>query len=352
MCLSACTWEDFKNKAKDVWDNLVAIDDNGNDMLNGETYEMPSAMTFRSSAPNTSKSVTLTVSFSPSTAKTPDIVWSVAWDTSSTNTWKDGKNIDDYLTVSPNSTSSLKAGVQFKEDFGCPIVITASVRLNPEIKSSCTCNCYQNYEITGFRYIGDDISTLMGSDFVLCFNENSSLDLNGEEFTQTFFRNAFEVSTAGHFDFDVNSSSVYTRAVTSPTMKIYVKASDAFYNAVIANSDIMSHYPDIRNNWGGYAEVKRTAFNTPSDYEMNYSISLTDLVFTMFKGLIDSTTYAADFYDLKNVMRSVSGNHFMFKIEFSSTAYDGSTEFGMRFSDNAMGAVATSLSMSKSFLNF
>lgn len=63
-----------------------------------------------------------------------ELTWSPAFKT--TSGWASGKNVTDYVTVTPSSdTHSIT--VKCKQAFGTPIVITATSVDNPEVKATC-----------------------------------------------------------------------------------------------------------------------------------------------------------------------------------------------------------------------
>ena len=357
MCLSACTWEDFKNKAKDVWDNLVAVDDNGNDMLNGETYEMPSAMTFRSSAPNTTKSVTLTATIEPSTAANKNLDWSVAWKNAN-STWATGKTVTSYVTVTPASDGASTATVKFLADFGEQIVLTVKSRVNAYASATCTIDCWQAASFNCFNYeVTTDTVNYMWS-----FGENESdirfLGRLSEEVCSREDIRCHSNANANNRDtVSLNKSQTYTKAVSLSDISVYVRLSDALVTEIKKDDALYSYFRDVANN-GNFAtkQVFRTSFYTSatdSDY-----ISYIDIYEEMFCGLLTSYTGQAPIIiqlcnKLQTALQAVSGDHFIMTVNSTfSSGYTESVSFGMRFSDSSIGLVAESVSLSSTALNF
>ncbi len=64
------------------------------------------------------------------------VTWSIAWKNPS-STWASGKNVADYVTISP---SGLTCSASNKAAFGEPIVVTATAKQNAAKKASCEFN--------------------------------------------------------------------------------------------------------------------------------------------------------------------------------------------------------------------
>jgi len=78
----------------------VAVDGNGNEITDGQT--MPERMAFvRTSAANSTASVSVTASITPSDAMYTDPTWTVAWKDSTV-----AKNVSEYVTVTPNDLTA------------------------------------------------------------------------------------------------------------------------------------------------------------------------------------------------------------------------------------------------------
>lgn len=89
-------------------------------------------------SPLSESAVTLTVTVTPTEATYPQVDWTVSF--ASGSGWASGKNISDYVTVTPSSDGALTATAECKQPFGEQVVITVKSRKNPEALASCTCN--------------------------------------------------------------------------------------------------------------------------------------------------------------------------------------------------------------------
>lgn len=78
-----------------------------------------------------------TATITPSDATNQKVNWSVAFKNAGSE-WANGKNISDYVTVTPTSDGSLNADVTCKAAFGEQIILTVTSRDNAEAKATAT----------------------------------------------------------------------------------------------------------------------------------------------------------------------------------------------------------------------
>lgn len=78
-----------------------------------------------------------TATITPSDATNKKVDWSVAFKNAGSE-WANGKNISDYVTVTPTSDGSLNADVTCKAAFGEQIILTVTSRDNAEAKATAT----------------------------------------------------------------------------------------------------------------------------------------------------------------------------------------------------------------------
>ena len=86
----------------------------------------------------------VTAYITPSDALNQEVDWSVAWKNPS-SAWAKGKDVTDYVTITPTSDGALTATVECIEAFGEQVLVTATSRDNPSAKGSCTANYMQRY---------------------------------------------------------------------------------------------------------------------------------------------------------------------------------------------------------------
>lgn len=78
-----------------------------------------------------------TATITPADATDQKVNWSVAFKNAGSE-WANGKNISDYVTVTPTSDGSLYADVTCKAAFGEQIILTVTSRDNAEAKATAT----------------------------------------------------------------------------------------------------------------------------------------------------------------------------------------------------------------------
>lgn len=80
---------------------------------------------------------TLTATVTPSEVSNVFVDWSVEF-ADSDSEWARGKNVTDYVVVTPVSNGALTATAECKAEFGEQIIIKVTSRDNPEIFASCS----------------------------------------------------------------------------------------------------------------------------------------------------------------------------------------------------------------------
>lgn len=111
-------------KSIDVDDNVIAIDNDGNPLVEGEIYAMPKGIMFMTSSKTTTPSVTVRANIKPANADDKRVTWT-SEDTSE-------------VTVTPDANNPLIATIICIRalTFGAVNVTCTSVE-NPEIKAVC-----------------------------------------------------------------------------------------------------------------------------------------------------------------------------------------------------------------------
>lgn len=78
---------------------------------------------------------TITATITPSNATYKTLDWSVAW-ANANSSWAKGKTVTDYFTVAPTSEGATTATWQCLQDFGEPIIVTATSQSNPDVSGT------------------------------------------------------------------------------------------------------------------------------------------------------------------------------------------------------------------------
>ena len=153
-----------------VNEQATVMDGEGNAMVSGKTYAMPQRMVFAATAAEAataSEGITLTATVSPETADNKAVDWSVAF-VNPSSSWAKGKNVADYVTVTPTSDGALTANVSCLKAFGEQIKVTVTSRVNPEAKAECTLDYARRILDTALYHEEMDKNILeFGSDEIL-----------------------------------------------------------------------------------------------------------------------------------------------------------------------------------------
>ncbi len=122
----------------DSADNVT--DENG-EVLSEGVNVMPARMTFRSARAITgeskSNSATIQANIKPDNATNKNVSWSVAF-VNPQSAWATGKNVSDYVTVTPQSVGSNIATVECLKPFGEQIKLMVVSESNANAKAECT----------------------------------------------------------------------------------------------------------------------------------------------------------------------------------------------------------------------
>ena len=112
-------------------------DENGN-ALTETVNAMPTRMTFRNekmlSSEKEYEGVTIQATVKPDNATNKNVSWSVSF-LNANSAWAKGKNVNDYVTVTPQSEGSNIATVECLQPFGEQIKITVTSLSNPNAKA-------------------------------------------------------------------------------------------------------------------------------------------------------------------------------------------------------------------------
>ena len=357
VCFSACTtFDQVLEKVSDTIENVVAVDDSGTAMYDGPTYEMPRALKFFGASPNSNKTVRLTAMIEPASASDKSVDWSVSF-VNPSSTWATGKTATDYVTVTPTSDGALTADVHFIANFGEQILVTVASREVSSVTASCTVDCYQDATSLAEFSIGGEQSFSIRH----AFSNNGTIDLLDIEHFYSSNNDIYSLDStpawvrAPHII--VDSSQPYTVPASVQSFRFYVERSTALGNALASSfTDVQNQnmYSAVMN----YTEVLNTSYNANnSTYPNSNYISLIDFYEVLFSHnltagqstLINGNTYNR----VVTALQNVSGTHFSVKVDVTYTDIGTvSYEYDMRFSNQSLGLVATSISMDQNAITF
>ena len=122
-------------------ESVGSVTEEHGEVLSEGVNVMPTRMTFRNARAITGESkansVTVQASIKPDNATNKNVSWSVVF-VNPESTWAKGKNVNDYITVTPQSVGSNIATVECLNAFGEQIKITVTSESNPEAKAETT----------------------------------------------------------------------------------------------------------------------------------------------------------------------------------------------------------------------
>lgn len=162
--------EKQEEKPAEQTEQAAVIDGEGNAMVSGTTYAMPARMVFATTAAeasNASEGITLTATIYPDSAENKAVDWDVSF-VNPSSSWASGKDVSDYVTVTPASDGALTANVNCLKAFGEQIKITVTSRANVNAKAECTLDYARRILDTALYSADRDTYPLeFGSDEVL-----------------------------------------------------------------------------------------------------------------------------------------------------------------------------------------
>ena len=122
-------------------DSVGSVTDENGEVLSEGVNVLPARMTFRSARAITGESkansVTVQASIKPDNATNKNVSWSAAF-VNPESAWAKGKNVNDYITVTPQLAGSNIATVECLNAFGEQIKVTVTSESNPEAKAETT----------------------------------------------------------------------------------------------------------------------------------------------------------------------------------------------------------------------
>lgn len=142
----------------------IAIDENGNELISGKVYDMPSNLMFTSDVEEVSDNdgIILRATVKPDVAYNKTLDWTVAF--SGNGSWATGKQATDYVTVTPTADGSDTATVKCLQPFGQAIEIQVTARSNPNAKANCKVDYIKKITASGvsFDYTVDTSAPYLG----------------------------------------------------------------------------------------------------------------------------------------------------------------------------------------------
>ena len=169
--------------------------------------------------------ITLTATVLPSTAVDKTVDWTVEF-ADPTDTWAEGKTASDYVSVIPASDGALTASVTAIEAFGAQVKIVVTSRANPEAQAYCLVDYGQRLSDTVNWMFYNSLFATSGeltNEFDVQLIE--AIKVSNGEFSEEYL----DVS----HEFEINYNENFTVAIEEASVKLYVRASDEFFEALM-----------------------------------------------------------------------------------------------------------------------
>lgn len=202
----------------------------------------------------------VTASITPSDALNKEVDWSVAWKNPS-SAWAKGKDVTDYVTITPTSDGALTATVECLEAFGEQIVITATSRDNPSAKGSCTADYMQ-------RYLGTETSlSFNNAQYAQLGSAATSIDNTGTVNMPNKAESGSNTNTLYSPKNPVVYTSILSKTYTLPlegediSYKYYLKLNPEFVTAL---DDASTYFTtsSLAADWELFDETEGTISST------------------------------------------------------------------------------------------
>lgn len=111
----------------------------------------------------------LMVIVNPETATNKEMDWSISW-VDGNSGFASGKNVTDYVNISPTSNGGLTANIVCKQAFGSQIKVSVVSKDNPDAKAECILDYSQKVKNVSFKY--GDMTVNLGGTTEIRFNIN------------------------------------------------------------------------------------------------------------------------------------------------------------------------------------
>ncbi len=144
----------------------------GSTQLGGD-YQLPQVIAFDAEAIAADEGIRLTATVTPDTAYDKTVDWTFAF-TNPSSPWATGKNVADYISVTPDSDGSLSATVKCKQAFGEQITITVASRSTPSKKATCAVGYVKKVTSMNNFTIKRGPTGVISEEFTLTPNKNLS----------------------------------------------------------------------------------------------------------------------------------------------------------------------------------
>lgn len=286
-------------------------------------------------SPQADTAFTLTATVGPDDAVNKVVDWSVAWENGESS-WANGKEVTDYVTVTPTTDGAMTATATCTQAFGEKVIITAQVRDgSDDLKATCVANYVQKYLGTSFKFTNhaDDDAQFDYSWSFTPDNLNPEIDII--QYTSLwawlYYCNAANFS----YELQAKLSTVYTKTLSTGIHDVQISYTGEYLSAIRAYGKT----PSV--SAGVFVDMTNKEFTTG------------DLFFpTEPKRYMPQN--ASEWTSYRNSLKSNAGK-VMFKIKCQSMFAAGDvreTVYEVKISSRSLDQLATSISLDKGEIDF
>lgn len=263
----------------------------------------------------------VTATVTPVDAEDAVLDWSLAWKSGASGQWGNGKDVTEYVTVTPTEDGALTANVQCLQAFGEQIILTASIRGNSSVKGTATVDYRQRYKNVSAKIIYTNSNAeanitwdLSSSDLDITLPFPGGFATTYEEFESYY---TAEGSNKGTYKVTVTTwlTDVYTIAATIDKVTVNIKYSSAFTYPLTSFGFTQSSHITLNGN-GQDADI--------TDFDFK-------------KALLIENGSDADWIAWKQKLSTTNGIKIIIQLTTTVNSVEAKRTFQIRFDKNSYG---------------
>lgn len=258
----------------------------------------------------------LTATITPANVSETKAEWSLGF-VDSESKWADGKEVTDYMTLTPTSEGSLTANVAILQAYGEPIVITVKTTDGTEYSATCICDYVKRIEKINLKVPKSSMSDDAG------FDTSTG---SGPYYVKLYP----QVSATGSSLLTVSVEYGLGTVEDELTVTVDVRLSDGYYSIleskgypIVSERPVLQNIKQFQNGKQGCEQLFGPNYFTQSGYANAVKASL-----------------------------SVAGPCMVFKVTAESEFNKYETEYSAFVKTDAMKILAEGISLSDTSLKF
>lgn len=277
-----------------------------------------------------------TATITPSNATNKEVDWAIAFKNPDSE-WATGKNIDDYVTVTPTSDGALTATVTCKAAFGEQIELTVTSRSNPEAYAVASVDYAKRLQSASVTVSGDENYIFDASSSAV------TIKLFGLEQTKNF---TFGTLAYVPEPTDGQSVSAKTFARSFGTMSPEDSSVTVSYR-IVASDELKAAYARTAS---GSVEI-----SAPTEYTILEALFNVDLyVYKINKGGKGSQYYAltSSWESISAALNNLSGHAFTLYVKASDSYSEIETAYTVSIDKSNLTTLVSSVALSQGSIIF